>query len=83
MRCKNCGWKNPSENKRCEKCQNLLKPQEMVSKTSSIDNNEAQEERDKGMFTLTINENSYGARNALSRNTGSNSLSKTISEKLK
>jgi len=52
MRCNNCGWKNLSENKRCEKCNASLENDEAVNMQIG---NSLEEEEQKN-YTHTISE---------------------------
>jgi len=52
MRCYNCGWKNLSENNKCEKCNALLENENVVN--MQIDN--PLEENGQNNYTQTISE---------------------------
>ena len=52
MRCYNCGWKNLSGNKKCEKCNALLEREDVVD--MPIDN--PLEEKEQSSYTQTISE---------------------------
>jgi len=53
MRCNNCGWKNLSENEKCEKCNALLESDEFVN-VQQI--NIALKEDEQKNYTQTISE---------------------------